>query len=41
MRNNLITKNLKFTDNDGKNRVAKWDIFQLYELDKHECVIHW
>lgn len=40
MRNNLITKNLNFTDEDGKNRVAKWDhIVQLYELDKHECVI--
>lgn len=40
MRNNLITKNLNFTDKDGKNRVAKWDhIVQLYELDKHECVI--
>jgi len=40
MRNNLITNNLKFTDKDGKNRVAKWEyIVQLYELDKHECVI--
>lgn len=40
MRNNLITKNLKFTDRDGKNRVAKWDhIVQLNELDKHECLI--
>lgn len=39
-KNNLITKNLKFTDRDGKNRVAKWDhIVQLYELDKHECLI--
>lgn len=33
MRNNLITKNLKFTDNDGKNRVAKWDhTVQLKEI---------
>lgn len=40
IRNNLITKNLTFTDKDGKSRIANWNhIVQLYELDKNEAVI--
>jgi len=39
-RNNLLTKNLKYTDKDGKVRVAKWEhITQLYILNQNECAV--
>lgn len=40
MRNNLITKNLTFIDQNGIKLVAKWrHLIQLYELDKSESEI--
>jgi len=40
LRNNLLTKNLKFICKDKVQRVAKWShITQFYELDKSESVI--
>lgn len=40
MRNNLLTKNLKFVDINGIERLAKWEyIIKFYELDKNEAVI--
>lgn len=40
MRNNLLTKNLQFTDTNGIKRLAKWEnIIKFYELDKNESVI--
>jgi len=40
LRNNLLTKNLKFICKDKVQRVAKWShITQLYEMDKSESVI--